>query len=58
MGAMGKPVNLLLSEKKSPFIWGLEEGDSIAYSNVKIYRKKSEQSPEEFFEEVSKRIVK
>lgn len=58
MGAMGKPVNLLLSEKQSPFIWGLEEGDSIAYSNVNIFRKKSEQSPEEFFEDVSKRIVK
>lgn len=58
MGAMGKPVNLLLSEKQSPFIWGLEAGPSIAYPQVNIFRKKIDQTAEQYFEEVSKRIVK
>lgn len=57
MGAMGKTVNLLLSEKQSPFIWGLEPGLSIAYPHVNIHRKNSNQTPENFFEEVSKRIA-
>lgn len=56
-GAAGKSVHLLLSDKGSPFIWGLEDNESIAYEDVKIYRKKLSQSTEEFFEKVSSKAL-
>lgn len=52
-GAAGRSVHLLLSDKGGPFIWGLEDAESIAYPNIKIYRKKLTQSTETFFKEVS-----
>jgi tetratricopeptide (TPR) repeat protein len=52
-GAAGKSVNLLLSDKGAPFIWGLERERSIAYNDIKIHRKKIEQTTEEFFNKVS-----
>lgn len=57
MGAMGKKVNLLLGEKQSPFIWGLDSGKSIAYPDVNIFRKNSQQTPELFFEDVAKKVI-
>ena len=56
-GAAGRSVHLLLSDKGGPFIWGLEDGQSIAYPDVKIYRKKLTQSTEAFFEYVSSKAL-
>ena len=52
-GAAGKSVHLLLSDKGAPFIWGTEGSESIAYPNIKIYRKSTTQSNDEFFDQVS-----
>jgi hypothetical protein len=56
-GAAGKSVNLLLSDKGAPFIWGLERDQSIAYQNVTIHRKKIDQSIENFFDKVSNDVL-
>ena len=56
-GAAGRSVHLLLSDRGAPFIWGLEGEESIAYPNIKIYRKNSSQSNEEFFEGVASRAL-
>ena len=48
-GAAGRSVHLLLSERGAPFIWGLEDDYSIAYPDIKIYRKNTSQTNEEFF---------
>lgn len=52
-GAAGKSVHLLLSDRGAPFIWGVEGKTSIAYQNVKIYRKEGAQDYSEFFESVA-----
>jgi tetratricopeptide (TPR) repeat protein len=56
-GAAGRSVHLLLSDKGGPFIWGLDEVSSIAYPDIKIYRKKLAQSTESFFEEVASKAL-
>jgi tetratricopeptide (TPR) repeat protein len=56
-GAAGRSVHLLLSDKGGPFIWGLEDDQSIAYPDIKIYRKKLTQSAETFFEGVSEKVL-
>jgi len=52
-GAAGRSVHLLLSERGAPFIWGLHDSFSIAYLDIKIYRKTLTQSNEDFFESVA-----
>lgn len=52
-GAAGRSVHLLLSERGAPFIWGLHDSFSIAYLDIKIYRKTLSQSNEDFFESVA-----
>ena len=56
-GAAGRSVHLLLSDRGGPFIWGLEEGPSIAYPDIKIYRKKLSETNESFFENVSDKAL-
>jgi hypothetical protein len=56
-GAAGRSIHLLLSDKGSPFIWGLYDKESIAYENIKIYRKLSSESNESFFKKVARKIV-
>lgn len=51
-GALGKRVRLILGEMQSPFIWGLEEGKSIAYPTVQIFRKKKEEDYTDFFSRI------
>ena len=52
-GAAGRSVHLLLSDRGAPVIWGLEGEESIAYPDIKIYRKKSAETTELFFEGVA-----
>jgi len=56
-GAAGRSIHLLLSDRGAPFIWGLTDDFSIAYPDIKIYRKKSEQENEAFFEDVAHRAL-
>jgi tetratricopeptide (TPR) repeat protein len=56
-GAAGRSIHLLLSDKGAPFIWGVEGDTSIAYPDIKIYRKRAEQSNEEFFEGVAAKAL-
>jgi hypothetical protein len=52
-GAAGRSVHLLLSDRGAPFIWGLSDTSSIAYPNIKIYRKSILQTNEDFFHQVA-----
>ena len=52
-GAAGRSFHLLLSDRGGPFIWGLEGEESIAYPDIKIYRKKSAETTESFFQGVA-----
>ncbi len=56
-GAAGRSVNLLLSDRGAPFIWGLEDESSIAYTNIKIHRKQIAQTNEEFFKSVAQKAL-
>lgn len=56
-GAAGRSVHLLLSDRGAPFIWGLEGDRSIAYQDIKIYRKKQDQANEEFFQNVADKAL-
>jgi tetratricopeptide (TPR) repeat protein len=47
-GASGQKVDLILGESQSPFIWGLEEGDSLPYKNVKIFRPRKNERREDY----------
>jgi tetratricopeptide (TPR) repeat protein len=47
-GASGKQVDLILGESQSPFIWGLEEGKSLPYENVNIYRPKNNEKRSDY----------
>jgi Tfp pilus assembly protein PilF len=56
-GAAGRSVHLLLSDRGAPFIWGLEDDFSIAYPDIKIYRKKPDQENDVFFSGVAQRVL-
>ncbi len=47
-GAAGKRVELILGESQSPFIWGLEEGNSLPYENVYIHRPRHGESRNDY----------
>jgi tetratricopeptide (TPR) repeat protein len=49
-GAAGKRVDLLLGDYQAPFIWGTEEGPSIAYVDVHVHRKKKQEDPANYME--------
>jgi hypothetical protein len=56
-GAAGRSVHLLLSDRGAPFIWGLEGDESIAYPDVKIYRKGLDEPSDEFFDRVAQKAL-
>jgi len=56
-GAAGRSVHLLLSDRGAPFIWGLEDDFSIAYPDIKIYRKHISQTTESFFSHVASKAL-
>ena len=56
-GAAGKRVNLLLSDRGAPFIWGLQDEHSIAYPDIRIHRKNVDQTNKEFFELVASKAL-
>lgn len=57
-GAAGKRIHLLLSDLGNPFIWGLNDTRGICYPDVPIYRKRKEQSTEDFFIGVAETMEK
>jgi len=56
-GASGKQVDVLIGDYQAPFIWGLDEGQSLPYENVFIHRKKREESVESLFDRVYERLL-
>ncbi len=56
-GAAGKSVNLLLSDRGAPFIWGLKDNYSIVYPNIKIHRKSLQENNDVFFEKVADKAL-
>jgi len=56
-GAAGRSVHLLLSDRGAPFIWGLQDDNSIAYPDIKIYRKRPDITDDEFFVDVARRAL-
>ena len=56
-GAAGRSVHLLLSDRGAPFIWGLQDDSSIAYPDIKIYRKRHDLTDDEFFDDVARRAL-
>jgi Tetratricopeptide repeat len=56
-GAAGKCVDLLLSDKGAPFIWGLEHSESIAYEKIRIHRKNKNESMETYFSNVAQKVL-
>lgn len=54
--AIGKKVNLLLTDYQSPFIWGRQEGISYMYPTVYIHRKSKNESMAEFINKVKQKI--
>jgi len=56
-GAAGKRVDVLMPERQGPFIWGLEDGPSIAYPDVHTWRKSRDESVEVFFRRMAERLL-
>jgi hypothetical protein len=56
-GAAGKSVHLLLSDRGAPFIWGVTGETSIAYQDIKIYRKERNQEYSVFFKNVASQAL-
>ena len=50
--AAGKPVDLVLGDGQSPFVWGTQDGPSLAYPTVKIHRKKQQEATETYFDRI------
>ena len=55
-GAAGKKIDLILGQSQSPFIWGLEEGISLPYESVKIYRQNDKETREEYIARLKKNL--
>jgi tetratricopeptide (TPR) repeat protein len=56
-GAAGRSVHLMLSDRGAPFIWGLQGEESIAYPDVKIYRKGLDEPSDQFFDRVAQKAL-
>lgn len=52
MGAINKRVELLLTEKQAPFIWGTQEGQSYAYQSVNIHRRRPAELNEGYLDRI------
>ena len=48
-GAVGKRVDVLMGNTQGPFIWGLEDGPSVAYLDVHTWRRGSNEDAKSFF---------
>jgi sugar/nucleoside kinase (ribokinase family) len=57
MGAAGRRVELLLTDKQAPFIWGVSEGPSLPYPNVSIHRRKQGEDNEAYLNRVKERLL-
>jgi tetratricopeptide (TPR) repeat protein len=52
--AAGKPVDLILGDGQSPFVWGTREGQSLVYPSVLIHRKHKDECAEEYFTRIAR----
>jgi tetratricopeptide (TPR) repeat protein len=56
--AAGRTVHLLLSDRGAPFIWGVQGDKSIAYHDVRIYRKQPDVPNDRFFSAVADKSLR
>lgn len=56
-GASGKRVDVLMPDRQGPFIWGLEDGRSVAYPDVHTWRKIKGEESEAFFERIAEQLL-
>lgn len=56
MGAIGQRVELLLTERQAPFIWGTEEGPSLPYPTVNIHRRKVGETNETYMTRIQEAL--
>lgn len=52
-GAAGRRVDVLIGDYQAPFIWGLEEGQSLPYEHVFLHRKRKPETVEQFFDRIA-----
>lgn len=52
MGAAGKRVELLLTDKQAPFIWGIDEGASLPYPSVNIHRRRADEENDAYMNRI------
>ncbi|MRD55521.1 tetratricopeptide repeat protein [Betaproteobacteria bacterium LSUCC0115] len=55
--ASGIPTHVLLKSNMGPFIWGLEEGPSIAYKDTWTYKQTESEDDETYVKRVIKKIA-
>ena len=56
-GAVGQKVALIMPEKQGPWILGLNDSESIAYKNVRIYRREKGENMSDLVDRVASLII-
>ncbi len=56
-GAVGQKVALIMPEKQGPWILGLDDNESIAYKNVRIYRREKGENMSDLVDRVASLII-
>ncbi len=56
-GAVGQKVALIMPEKQGPWILGLSDSQSIAYKNVRIYRREKGENMSDLVDRVASLII-
>ena len=56
-GAVGQKVALIMPEKQGPWILGLKDTQSIAYKNVRIYRREKGEEMSDLVNRVASIII-
>ena len=55
--AVGQKVALIMPEKQGPWILGLNDSESIAYKNVRIYRREKGENMSDLVDRVASLII-
>ena len=56
-GAVGQKVAIIMPEKQGPWILGLTDTESIAYKNIRIYRREKGEEMSDVVERVASIII-
>jgi hypothetical protein len=55
--AMGQSVDLVLSDRQAPFIWGTLPGQSLPYPTVTVHRQSPTEDPDQYLERLAELIL-